>query len=57
MRYNYFSEPALTLFPGMPGSTIEQLRGRITQIEIDAGLSVRGGVVRLWHTQSFAYDG
>jgi hypothetical protein len=31
----------------MPGSTIEQSRGRITQIEIDASLSVRGGPVRL----------
>src|SRR4030095_5758924 len=47
MRYNYFSEAALTLFPSMLGSTIEQLRGRITQIKIDAGLSVRGGVGRL----------
>src|SRR5262249_44807838 len=46
MRYNYFSEPALTLLPGMLGSTIEQMRGRITQIEIDAGFSIRGGVVR-----------
>ena len=55
MRYNYFSEPALTLCPGMPGRTLEQRRGRITQIKIDAGLSVRGGIVRLWHTQSLEY--
>src|SRR5262245_24093392 len=47
MRYNYVSKPALTLFPGMPGSIIEQPRGRIAQIEIDTGLGVRGGVMRL----------
>jgi hypothetical protein len=55
MRYNYFFQPALTLFPGMPGSTREQLRGRIAQMEMDASLSVRGEAVRLWHTLFFMY--
>jgi hypothetical protein len=55
MRYNYFFQPALTLFPGMPGSTREQLRGRLAQMEMDASLSVCGEAVRLWHTLFFMY--
>jgi hypothetical protein len=55
MRYNYLSQPALTLFPGMPGSTLEQSLGRITQIEINPDLSIRSEVVRLWHTLFFTY--
>ena len=50
MRYNYLSELALTLFPGVLGSTVEQVRGRITQIEMNPDLSIRSEVVRLWHT-------
>jgi hypothetical protein len=55
MRYNYLSQPALTLFPGMPGSTPEQLRDRTAQIEMDTRFSVRGEAVRLWHTLFFMY--
>jgi hypothetical protein len=50
-----FPNPALTLFPGMPVSTLEQLWGRIAQIEMNARPSVRGEAVRVWHTLFFMY--
>jgi hypothetical protein len=53
MRYNYLAKLVAALFPGLLCGTIKHTGGRITEVKIDAGSSIRCGVLWCLHKQPF----